>query len=142
MPIKKRLGKGTQVKLGATVLGCLMELEPPGKEREGVDVTCLDDTIEDTLDSDPPKAGTLKFKVAWQPGETNGQLLDTLFDDPDIDDRVGAWSIVWTQYTQAVTWAFSGRIMKLSPEKVEAKGLISRTVEVKLTTGITQTIAT
>ncbi len=38
------------------MLGCLMELEPPGKEREGVDVTCLDDAIEDTLDSDPPKA--------------------------------------------------------------------------------------
>jgi hypothetical protein len=141
MPIVKRLGKGTQVKLGTTVLGCLMEIEPPAKERESVDVTCLDDTVEDYLDSDPPKAGILKFKVAWQPGETNGQLLDTLFDDADMADRVGAFSIVWTQYANAVTWAFSGRILKMTPEKIDRKSMVSRTIEVQLTTAIVQTIA-
>ncbi|QDV24387.1 phage tail protein [Aureliella helgolandensis] len=138
---RKRLGNKPLLKLDGTTIGCLLNFTPPERSREEVDVTCMEDDAEDFLDADPPNEGMLKFEVVWEPGDTNSELLDALFDETDPEDREGAFEIVWAMFTPIVTDAFSGRILKLSPNQVEKKTLIKRSVEVRLTTPVTRTIA-
>ncbi|QDV26743.1 phage tail tube protein [Aureliella helgolandensis] len=139
---RRRLGNKPVLTLDGTDIACLLNFTPPERSREEVDVTCLEDDAEEYLDADPPNEGILKFEAAWEPGDTNSELLDALFDEVDPDDREGAFTIKWSMFTPLVTDAFSGRILKLSPAQVEKKTLIKRSVEIRLTTKVTRTVAT
>lgn len=138
---RKRLGHKAIIKLDGTAIGCVRGFTPPEKARDEVDVTCLGDSIQEFLDADPPNAGMLKLDVIHEPGDTNSQLIDTLFDDTDMDDREGAWTIEWHMFTPLVTDTFSGRVLKLTPAEVKQKDVIARTVEIRLTTPITRVVA-
>jgi hypothetical protein len=144
---KKKLGHRNVLKLDGVVIACIRKFTPPEKSREEVDVTCLGDAIQDHLDADPQQAGMLKFELVWEPGDTNSQLLDTLIDAADVDDRDGVFTIEWKAFvapTATTGWkvdTFTGRILKLTPAEVESKTVISRTVEVRLTTPVVRTTA-
>lgn len=138
---RKRLGHKPVFKLDGAALGCIRNITPPEKSRGEVDATCIDDDIEEFLDTDPPNQGMLKLDLVWEPGDTNSELLDTLFDDTDPDDREGAFAMEWAMFSPLVTDTFSGRILKLTPATVESKQVISRQVEIRLTTAVTRTIA-
>ncbi len=144
---KRALGHRNVLKVDGVVVGDIRKFTPPEKARDEVDVTCLGDAIQDFLDADPQNAGMLKFEVVWQPGDTNSQLLDTLIDAGDIDNRDAVFTIEWKAFVAATAttgWrvdTFTGRILKLTPAEVESKTVISRTVEVRLTTPIVRTTA-
>lgn len=138
---RKRLGHKAVVKLDGTAIACLRNFTPPAKTREEVEATCFGDAIENYLDSDPPDVGMLSMELVWEPGDTNSELLDTLFDATDPADREGAFTIEWTMFSPLVTDAFSGRILNLTPAQVESKTLMTRSVEIRLTTAITRTVA-
>ena len=138
---KKRLGHKAILKLDGTAIGCVRGFTPPEKSRDEVDVTCFGDTLMEFIDADPPDQGILKIDVAWEPGGTNSELLDTLFDNAAPDSREGAFTIEWQMFTPLVTDTFSGRILKLTPAEVKQKDLIARSLEIRLTTKITRTIA-
>lgn len=138
---RKRLGHKIVIKLDGTAIGCLRKVTPPEKSREEVDVTCLGDAIMEYMDSDPPDQGILKLDVVWEPGDTNSELIDTLFDNADADSREGAFVIEYTMFSPLVTDTFSGRILKVTPADVESKAMIARTLEVRLTTKPTRNVA-
>lgn len=140
MPDKK-LGHKAVITVDGTAIGCVRNFTPPEKSREEVQVTCMGDAIEEYLDSDPPNQGMLMLDVVWEPGDTNSALLDTLFDATDPDDREAAFTIAWNMFSPVPTDAFSGRILNLTPAQVESKTVISRQVQIRLTTAITRTIA-
>lgn len=138
---RKKLGHKGIVKVDGTAIGCIRGFTPAEKSRDEVDVTCLGDSIMEYLDADPPDQGMFKLDVVWEPGDTNSQLLDTLFDDADADDREAAFTIEWAMFTPLVTDAFSARILKITPSEVKQKEVIARTVELRLTTAITRAVA-
>lgn len=140
---KKKLGHKNVVKVNGTAIACLRKFTPPEKARDEVDVTCLGEAIEDFLDADPPKAGMLKLDLVWEPGAVNSELLDTLFDAVDVDDRDAVFSIEWKAFaaTGYKIDTFSGRILKLTPAEVESKTVHSRTVEIRQTTAVVRTTA-
>ncbi len=138
---RKRLGHKIVFKLDGTAIACIRNLTPPEKSRDEVDTTCIDDDLQEYLDTDPPNQGMLKLDLVWEPGDTNSELLDTLFDEADPAEREGAFEIDWTMFSPLPTDAFSGRILKLTPATVESKSVISRTVEIRLTTKITRSVA-
>lgn len=140
---KKKLGHKNVVKVDGTAIACLRKFTPPEKARDEVDVTCLGDSIEEFLDADPPKAGMLKLELVWEPGAVNSDLLDTLFDAADADNRDAVFSIEWRAFaaTAYKIDTFSGRILKLTPADVESKSVHTRTVEIRLTTAIVRTTA-
>ncbi len=138
---RKRLGHKAVIKLDGTAIGCVRGFTPPEKSRDEVEVTCLGDSVQEYLDADPPNAGMLKLDVVWEPGDINSQLIDTLFDDPDAEDREGAFTIEWAMFSPLVTDTFSGRVLKLTPTEVKQKDVIARSVEIRLTTPITRVVA-
>jgi hypothetical protein len=139
---RKKLGHKGVVKLDGTAIGCIRGFTPAEKSRDEVDVTCFGDAIMEYLDADPPDQGVFKLDVVWEPGDTNSQLIDTLFDDTDPDDREGAFSIEWAMFDPLVTDSFSGRILKITPAEVKQKELIARSIELRLTTAITRVVDT
>jgi hypothetical protein len=140
---KKKLGHKNVVKVDGTIIACLRNFTPPEKARDETDVTCLGDGIEEFLDSDPPKAGILKLDLVWEPGSVNSELLDTLFDAAEADDRDAVYTIEWRAFraTAFKIDTFSGRILKLTPAQVESKQVHSRQVEIRQTTPIVRTTA-
>ena len=142
---KKKLGHRNVVKVDGVAVGCLRKFTPPEKSREEVDVTCIGDAIQDHLDADPQTAGMLKLDLVWEPGNVNSQLLDTLIDAADMDDRDAVFTIEWRAFVPVVPGTgfkvdtFTGRILKLTPAEVESKSVISRQVEIRLTTPIVRT---
>ena len=138
---RKRLGHKAVIKLDGVAIGCVRGFTPPEKSRDEVDVTCFGEDIQEFVDSDPPNVGIMKLDVAHEPGDTNSELLDTLFDDADPDAREGAWTIEWAMFSPLVTDTFSGRILKLTPVEVKQKDLIARSVEIRLTTKVTRVVA-
>jgi hypothetical protein len=137
---RKRLGHGTKFKLGATYLGLLRSITPPSQTREAVDVTVLDDALEDFLDSDPPNQGELKVVLGWEPGDTNSELLDTLFKAASVSAREGSFTIEYPFATPSVKDVFSGRITTLAPAQIQSKELITREVTIRLTSSVVRTV--
>lgn len=138
---RKRLGHKGVIKLDGTAIGCIRGFTPPEKSRDEVDVTCFGDSLQEFVDADPPNVGMLKLDTIWEPGDTNSELADTLFDEADLEDREGAFTIEWHMFTPLVTDTFSGRILKLTPTEVKQKDVIARSLEIRLTTPITRVVA-
>ena len=147
MAPRKRLGHKIKISLDGTLIGCVRRITPPEKSREEVDVTCHDDELMDYLDSDPPDQGILTIEVMHEPGETQSESFDTLFDDADPDNREGAFQVQYQQFGDGggpenfPTDSFSGRILKATPSEGQSKTPVSRTLEIRLTTKITRTQA-
>lgn len=131
---EKKIGAGTQLKMGSTVLSQIISFDPPHETREEVEATTLDSAVRETLPGEPRDTGELALMQAWTPGDTNHELLDTAMKDRTID----AYSIVWNSLTTPKTDSFSAWVKELGGESVGPKGLIQRRVVFKLTTAITR----
>lgn len=141
MPARKLASK-VVLKLAGTAIAGIRKIGAPAKARDEVDVTCIGDALEQFIDNEIQKAGQLKLDLVWQPGDTNSELLDTLIDSTDPAARVAAWVIEWRMFTPIKFDAFSGYVLDLTPPDLDAKGLITRTANVRLTTAITRTTGT
>jgi hypothetical protein len=114
-----------------TTVGCIPEFTPPGNEREEVEMTCLEDTLED-WQAGIDKADEFEFMQIWDPLDTNHKIIDTLY--------AAKTSVPWQcilPFGTPVTGAFEGYVSKIKPEKVEKNQPIRRTVTVRRKTGIT-----
>ncbi|MFO0939827.1 MAG: hypothetical protein U0930_03590 [Pirellulales bacterium] len=140
--MQRKLANAVVLTLAGTTIAGIRKIGAPAKAREEIDVTCIGDALEQFLDNEIQKAGQLKLDLIWQPGDTNCELLDTLIDDSAAGNRVGAWVIQWRMFTPIKFDAFSGFVLDLTPPELDAKGLITRTANIRLTTKITRTTGT
>lgn len=136
MTAKKRTGHKSELSLDGTKLVFVKSITPPSKSRGKIDLTDLDDEIMIYTDEDVPEIGEVELEVYWHPNDTNAELLDTLFDQDDPDDRIGEWVITYTKH--AVTDSFSGFIVKVEPSALESKAHVGRKVTIQPTTTITR----
>ena len=127
---EKKIGHGTQLKQGSTVLSQIRNITPPAFSREEVPATTLDSDVEDTLPSDPPAVGEIQFEQIWTSGDNNHELLDTAAGSRSIDE----YSIVLNGLTTVRTGTFSAWVKSIAPTQIDGKNCYARTVVMKLTT--------
>ncbi len=133
MPLRRRLGHKIALLLNDTVVAGIKGVTPPPKTREKVDATCAEDDIEVYLDSDPPNQGEMELDLIYEPNSTESELLDTLFDNTDPDAREGTWKLHYLMFSPTVQDLFTGRILELSPERIERKNVVTRMVKILAT---------
>src|SRR5690348_3298415 len=92
---EKKLGHNTAFKQGATTIGQMKTIQPPGYVRDRVDVTTLDSTIADFVPGDPPEITTMTLSQIWVSGLTAHELLDTAVSAKTND----TYSIVYNGWT-------------------------------------------
>lgn len=141
MPTTKKLGHKAVFKLNGTAIGAVKKFKPPELKREKVNVTTLDDNIEDYLDSEPIDMGEFSLEVYWQPNEAGNEAFETLIKNATAASRVATFVIEYP-FTPAITDTFSGRILTLSPNDIVSKEGISRTITGVLTSTIVRAAAT
>ena len=135
----KQVALGTILKTDSTQGGTFVEMTivesitPSPRERETVEGKTLGDTL------DVPLMGiegpsVMEFAQHWEPGDTEHEKLDTLFDSKDEFDVQ-----IVTPHATPVTDEFSGKVLRLAPETLETSGAYRRTVAIQRTTDITRT---
>lgn len=136
----KQIGLGTIVKVdeddtGSTFTTCtvVMEVTPPKRSREKVDVTSLDDTLA-TYAPGIETHSEFKFKQFWHPTDTQHTSIDTLFGSK----AQVIWNIVYP-FASPITDQFEGWVSDIEPETITTNGTISRTVTIQRCTAITRT---
>lgn len=137
----KQLGLGALVKIDPvptssfTTQGLTVSIDPPKRSREKVDGTALADTLS-TYELGIEEHSTFEFMQFWHPGDTNHQVVDTLFDNNTEAD----FQIIYP-FENLVTDEFSGKVSGIAPETVAKNGVISRKVTVERTSAIARTTA-
>lgn len=136
----KQLGLGTLVKVdeddsGSVFTTCtiLMETTPPKRERELVDATALDDTLQ-TYSPGNEKHSEFSFTQYWHPTDTQHASIDTLFGAKTLV----LWNIVYP-FSSPVTDSFEGFVSALEPASIKHNEHISRKVTIQRTGAITRT---
>lgn len=142
MAKKKKLGHGTIVNINAVDFLFLEEVTPAEVTRDVVDVTCLDDTAVDSLDSDPPDYGSVAFQGFYDPGSTEDEAIRTFMTNDDISEREATilvkYRLAGTGTAPAAsTWTYKtityiGRLTKFAPQKVKSKEKMLLSVEMKV----------
>lgn len=133
------IGLGTLVKVdhdGDTsfdTISAIPELTPPGQEREEVDITVLEDTMEQ-MRAGIDRATTFEFMLRWDPTDTNHAIISTLYGSKAIVN----WQIV-LPFETPITGAFAGYVSAIRPEKVEKGQPIRCNVTVRRTGPVTWT---
>lgn len=137
----KRIGKGTVVSVDAldnaefTPIGMVVETTPPPRSRVGVDGQTLGEDLA-TEEPGVEEVSEFTFRQFWHPGDTNHEIIDTLFGSQGKVD----WRCI-LPYTKAVTLTFKGWVKAMTPETVTVNDIISREVTVSRTSAITTTTA-
>lgn len=129
----RQIGLGTIVKVDHdsdttfTTVGCVKEATPPGQEREEADGTCFDDTVKQMLPGIETES-EFPFMQVWDPTDTNHLIIDTLY----ASKAAVNWQIIYP-FETPITEQFAGRVIGISPEKIDNGSVISRTVRVRRT---------
>ena len=139
MAKKKLLGYKTIVRIDGAAVGFLMNVTPSAYSREAVDVTVIDDLIQQTLDADPPKIEPIKLTCFWDPADTGDDAFETIFFDTDPDAREVPIELEFQASNPKKKLAFNGRIMKITPAQVSQKDKIAREIEIQPTSKPTKT---
>jgi hypothetical protein len=136
----KQIGLGTIVKVDDddsgstfTTVTVLVDATPPPRNRVRVDVTALDDTLA-TDEMGIEDKSDFVFTQYWHPGDTNHQIVDTLFGSK----AEVLWQVVYP-FTVAVTDQFNGKVAGLVPSQITTNGTIQRQVTIHRTGAITRT---
>ena len=133
----KTKGLGTILKIDAdgtgafTVIDCVMNINPMAREREEIDGTCLEDTLE-AMAAGIEKATEFTFKEIWSVTDHASDLVTTAF----AAGTPYFWEILFPT-TSPIAQKFSGFVSKISPETVEKGAYVTRMVTVRRTTAIT-----
>lgn len=117
---------------GYDAVGEIKNIQPPGRTKEDVDCDVLGSTVFETLPSEPPDYGELKFTQIWEVGETEHEKIDTMFG---LSGSAAAkpWRISFP-YTVAEVKSFSGWVKAIETPQMESKDVVTREVTVRLTT--------
>lgn len=142
MPKRKRLGHGAQVTVNGSAVAMLKSFKPSEWKRDAVDVTCMDDTAMDSLDSDPPDYGEIEFTALWDAEDTDDIAIDTYFVNDDVADRsstvvlklrnVGTGTAPTASTWTYTTYTYTGRITSVAPAEVSSKTELARTIKMKV----------
>ncbi len=104
---------------------------PPARERELVDFTTLDATLQ-VYEPGIEKHSEYSFDHVWDPDDTNQTALYTLFGSK----AKANWKITYTDATPA-TWAFLGFVSKVEVQPIEHNKPLMRRITVQRTGAIT-----
>jgi hypothetical protein len=133
----KTKGLGTLVKIDSdgtgvfTTIDCVMTIGPMGREREEIDGTCLEDTLE-AMAAGIEKAGEFTFKEIWSITDHASDLVDTAFGS-----GTPYWWEILFPTSSPIAQKFKGFVTKIGPETVEKGAYVTRTVTVRRTGAIT-----
>ncbi len=140
----KTIGNGILLKydengdgLSHSTIGEIINVTPPTKTREDIDVTTTD-SLFDTMVPSIPNYGELSFDQVWDPNDTNHELIETGFNNA-VAASAYEWQIVYPVIAAAVTDEFTGYVKSIGPQSIGPKDSIKRTVVVTLTSAITRT---
>ena len=134
----KNLGLGSLVKVdhdadaSYTTVGLVTAFTPPARKRALVPGTILADTLE-TYEAGIEDFSSMSVTGYWDPGDTNHEILDTLFDNKT---KVN-WQALYGS-APVKTDQFAGFISELTPAENNKDGLIMRTFIVQRTGAITR----
>jgi hypothetical protein len=143
MPKRRKLGHGIQVLFNGTAVGLLKSFKPGGASRESVNVTVIDDEVEQFLDADPPMIKPITFTTMHDREDAGDIALDTFFYNDDITEREATVALkvrnagtgtapaasTWT-YT---TVTYTGRVTDIEEAEITQKGEILRTITLQPT---------
>lgn len=115
------------------VMDCISSLTPPGRERAEIEGKCLGDTLDvPLLGIEAPSR--LTFVQFWEPGDTEHEKLDTLFDSKaEFDVQIV------TPHATPITDEFTAQVVRLGPEELTPDSAYKREVVLLRTTAITRT---
>lgn len=132
---EKKLGHNTAFKQGATTIGYMKTIQPPGYVRDRVDVSTLDSAIADFVPGDPPEITPVQLSQIWVSGLTAHELLDTAVAAKTND----TYSIVFNGWTTVRTATFTAYTLEVKPSQVESKNPYMRDVMLSPTSVVTWT---
>lgn len=115
-----------------TLIAQTNQVKPPPRERELVDATVLSDTLE-VPEAGIEKQSEFECVQVWEPGDTNHEIIDTLFGSKAKRD----WRIVYPASVGKQD-TFEGFVSKLGPEQITTKDAIKRSFTVVRTGAITR----
>lgn len=130
---EKRLGHNTAFKQGATTIGLMKNIKPPGYDRGEVDVTTLDSSIQDFIPGDPPEVTEVLLSGIWVQGLTAQELLETSATSKSND----TYSIVFNGWSTVRTATFTAYVTKTDPSQVESKNPYMKDIRLRPTSTIT-----
>lgn len=107
------IGLGVINNVNATVLALIVNSSPPKRERELVDVTALDSTLQIYLPG-IEKHSMYELSLLRDPDDANQTGLYTLFGSK----ATVACIITFTDTTPA-TWTFTGFVSSIEPEQID-----------------------
>lgn len=105
------------------------KITPAPWESEEVDITCLDDTAENTQGAQPPNYGELSFDYFWDPSDTNHDLLDTAH----TARASHLWKVLFPLAAGDYEREMNGWVKSLTPADLTSKDPIMRTCVVRIT---------
>lgn len=109
------------------------QITPPPRSREETEGRDLADTLTVPLQG-IEAVSRMEFEQFWEPGDTEHEKLDTLFDSKAEAD----FQLV-TAHDTPVTDEFSGQVTALTPAEWTVQGAYMRRVTITRTTAITRT---
>ena len=134
----RRLGLGTTFSVdkendgGSDTIALVLNAKPPTRERETIDDTTLDSTLQ-TNSAGIEKHSTYVMRLKLDKADAvHSVLITTLFDNKTET----TWVIVFTDGTNE-TWTFDGWISKVEHQSVEHNKHNEVEITVERTTAIT-----
>lgn len=106
----------------------VIDIDPPSLSAEDVDVTTIDDNVEQTVQSKQINAGELSFTQLYDPNDTEQAKLDTLLSS----GAAVPWRISYPFATPDVQ-GFTGYVKGLEIGTLAVANAITRKCTVKLT---------
>jgi hypothetical protein len=135
----KYIGLGTLFKVDEnddgtshTTITLVITGTPPARKRERIDGTALADTLS-TFEPGIEQHSEMMFTQFWEPGDTQHESIDTLFDAKTVVE----WQIAYT--TAGVVDEFEGWVSDMEPEPIVHNGIFQRKVTIQRTSAITRT---
>ena len=125
------IGLGTVVTVDAKTIDLIVNAKPPARDRELVDITTLDATLQTYLPG-IEKHSEFTFRLLRDPDDTDHTSLETLFGSKALKTIV----ITYTDPTPA-TQTFTGFVSKIEPSQMEHNQPFAWDVTIQRTTAIT-----
>lgn len=136
----KYIGLGTVFKVddnddgsNHTTITLVITGTPPGRTRELIDGTSLEDTLS-TYEAGIEQHSQMVMTQFWEPGDTMHEMLDTLFGSKNKVE----FQTVYTT-SPAHTDEFEGFVSGLEPQAIVHNGIYQRQVTIQRTSAITRT---
>lgn len=125
------IGLGVLTSVDAKSIGLVVNSTPPSRERELVDVTALDSTLQ-TYKPGIEKHSQWQFDLLRDPDDTNQSALYTLFGA-----KTDVSCIITYSDSTPATWTFTGFVSMIEPQQIEHNKPLMWRVTIQRTGSIT-----